>query len=89
VKIPTEGLPNLISSLKESGLGGIEVYYSTHSQSDTNRYLALSKKLDLVVTGGSDFHGLTKPDIAVGTGRGGLSVSSKLLAPLQEAVARL
>jgi len=37
------------------------------------------------VTGGSDFHGLTKPDIEVGPGRGGLKVSEKLLVPLKKA----
>ena len=33
----------------------------------------------LLPTGGSDFHGKNKPDIAIGTGRGGLKVSSLLL----------
>ncbi len=89
VKESSAGLPLLVSALKDAGLAGVEVHYSTHSRSDTNRYLELSRKLDLLVTGGSDFHGLTKPDIAVGTGRGGLKVSPKLLAPLKEAVARL
>ncbi len=39
----------------------------------------------MLVTGGSDFHGITKPDIEVGTGRGDLKVSERLLEPLKKA----
>jgi len=45
----------------------------------------MARRLDLLVTGGSDFHGLTKPDIEVGLGRGGLTVPEKLLEPLKKA----
>jgi hypothetical protein len=37
------------------------------------------------VTGGSDFHGITKPDVEVGYGRGDLRVDPALLEPLQAA----
>jgi hypothetical protein len=37
------------------------------------------------VTGGSDFHGITKPDIEVGTGLGDLKVPERLLEPLKKA----
>jgi predicted metal-dependent phosphoesterase TrpH len=89
VKETGEGLRTLFRTLKDAGLGGIEVHYSTHTKSDTSRYLELARQLDLLMTGGSDFHGLTKPDISVGTGRGSLKVSARLLAPLKEAAARL
>jgi predicted metal-dependent phosphoesterase TrpH len=80
-----DGLRALVTTLKEAGLGGVEVHYSTHTKPQTNQYLDLAKKLDLLVTGGSDFHGLTKPDIEVGIGRGGLNVPEKLLRPLKDA----
>lgn len=83
-----DGLRTLVTTLKDAGLGGIEVHYSTHTKPQTNQYLNLAKQLDLLVTGGSDFHGLTKPDIEVGIGRGGLKVPDKLLAPLKQAAAR-
>lgn len=88
VKESSERLPTLLNGLKESGLGGIEVHYSTHSKRETDRYLELARRLDLLVTGGSDFHGLTKPGIAVGTGLGGLKVSPRLLDPLKTAAAK-
>jgi len=56
----------LINELVGWGLQGIEVYYPEHSQSMVNFYLDLAKKLNLLVTGGSDFHGSVKPDIKLG-----------------------
>ena len=84
-KVPGEGLSTLLTALKAEGLGGIEVHYSTHTKRQTTEYLDLAKRLDLLITGGSDFHGLTKPDIEVGTGLGNLKVSEKLLVPLKNA----
>ncbi len=84
-KVSGEGLNALLTTLKAEGLGGIEVHYSTHTKRQTREYLDLAKRLNLLITGGSDFHGITKPDIEVGTGRGGLKVSEKLLEPLKQA----
>ena len=85
VRTSADGLSTLVRDLKVTGLGGIEVHYSTHTPSQTTEYLELAKQCDLVVTGGSDFHGVTKPDIEVGIGRGQLKVSEKLLDPLRKA----
>lgn len=56
----------LIAEFANDGLEGIEVYYPEHSQSTINFYLDLAKKLGLLVTGGSDFHGSAKPEIKLG-----------------------
>lgn len=86
----TEGtLTDLARQLKEQGLDGVEVHYSTHTPRQTRTYLSLAKQLGLLVTGGSDFHGMTKPDIEVGTGKGSLHVPDHLLPKLKDAVARL
>lgn len=85
VKRTGDALRKLCERLKDAGLGGIEVHYSTHTPQQTSDFLNLAKQLDLLVTGGSDFHGLTKPDIEVGTGRGNLRVPEKLLEPLRKA----
>ena len=84
-KVSGERLNALLTTLKGDGLGGIEVHYSTHTKRQTTEYLDLAKRLDLLVTGGSDFHGITKPDIEVGIGRGNLKVPRKLLDPLKKA----
>lgn len=85
VRLDETSLLKLCETLKAAGLMGIEVHYSTHKRAQTEEYLNIAKRLGLLVTGGSDFHGLTKPDIQVGVGRGGLKVSSKLLEPLRTA----
>jgi predicted metal-dependent phosphoesterase TrpH len=80
-----EGIVPLCKELKSAGLAGIEVHYSTHRPEQTSHYLSVAKQLDLLVTGGSDFHGVTKPDIEVGLGRGHLKVPETLLEPLRRA----
>ncbi|MDW2796968.1 PHP domain-containing protein [Clostridium boliviensis] len=69
----------LVSFLKELGLHGLEVYHSSNNQHESGKLKKLAKKYQLFPTGGSDFHGSNKPDIDLGTGRGGLRVSALLL----------
>jgi predicted metal-dependent phosphoesterase TrpH len=56
----------LITEFAGYGLQGLEVHYPEHSQSMVNFYLDLAKKLNLLVTGGTDFHGSVKPEIKLG-----------------------
>lgn len=46
----------LMDRLVREGLDGIECYYTTHTQSDTEYFVAYAQKHGLLVTGGSDFH---------------------------------
>lgn len=48
------------------GLDGIEAYYHLHTPAQTERFVRLSQKMNLLVTGGSDFHGAHKPDVRLG-----------------------
>ncbi len=84
-----QSIYKICERMKGEGLRGVEVHYSTHRPEQTAQYLETARRLDLLVTGGSDFHGLTKPDIQVGTGRGTLSVPQKLLEPLRAAAGTL
>jgi hypothetical protein len=80
-----EDLYRLCKTLKGVGLAGMEVHYSTHNPRQTEELHTIAQRLDLLVTGGSDFHGLTKPDVAIGVGRGGLTVPVSLLDRLKRA----
>jgi len=51
------GLDELLPKLVAAGLAGIEAYYGEHTPEMTARYLDSARRLDLVPTGGSDFHG--------------------------------
>jgi 3',5'-nucleoside bisphosphate phosphatase len=55
-----------LTELKEAGLAGLEVYSSYHDPERSSAYLALAKRLDLVATAGSDFHGSIKPHVTFG-----------------------
>jgi predicted metal-dependent phosphoesterase TrpH len=88
VKLAGRSLIELVRDLKSAGLDGIEVYYSTHAARQTREYLSLAQQLGLLVTGGSDFHGLTKPDIDVGIGKGSLHIPAALLTNMKVAVGR-
>jgi predicted metal-dependent phosphoesterase TrpH len=46
-----------VAALASSGLDGLEVHYPRHSKTETNRFLELVGRFDLLVTGGSDDHG--------------------------------
>lgn len=69
----------LIRELKKYGLQGIEVYYSQHSPDETDRFYKMAMDNNLIITGGTDFHGAHKPDIEIGRGRGNLAVNYGLL----------
>jgi len=75
---------SLLAELTQTGLDGIEVYYSKNAPEDTIHYLRLCESYGLLPTGGSDFHGAHKPDIDLGIGRGNLQVPLKLLEALRE-----
>ena len=72
-------LDELVASMKADGLKGLEVIYSTYNQGQQRELKALAKKYDLIVTGGSDYHGTNKKDIKLGVGRGTLFVPSTCL----------
>ncbi|MDA2910081.1 PHP domain-containing protein [Nitrospiraceae bacterium AH_259_D15_M11_P09] len=85
LKTSAAGLQGLCATLQDHGLRGVEVHYATHNPQQTSEYLEIARQLDLLITGGSDYHGITKPGIEVGVGRGGLKVPSALLEPLRKA----
>lgn len=45
------------SLLQEEGISGIEAVYPQHDEEETKRYMDMAKKYNLLVSGGSDFHG--------------------------------
>jgi predicted metal-dependent phosphoesterase TrpH len=77
----------LAAELKEQGLDGIEAYYSLHRQPQTLEALKIARELNLLVTGGSDFHGSHFPKLNLGSGYGRLEVPDSLLIPLREKAA--
>jgi predicted metal-dependent phosphoesterase TrpH len=70
----TEEYARLIRRLRDVGLAGVEADHPSHDAGERKTFRALAHDLGLVATGGSDFHGLNKPHIAIGTGDGSICV---------------
>src|SRR5574341_458919 len=68
---------DLIPKLVKEGLKGIEVYHPEHSPEKVSRYTKLAKEHDLIITGGSDCHGMAKGKVLMGT----IKVPHELLGP--------
>lgn len=77
-------LEKLIKSLVDEGLQGIEVLYSLHTQSEVHYLQDFANHYNLVISGGSDFHGGNKQDIDLGVGRGNLTVPYSILEPIRK-----
>ncbi len=56
----------MIRTMKSCGLKGIEVFYKTYDIETRSELLEISKKLDLLATGGSDYHGEHKKNLELG-----------------------
>lgn len=69
--------------MADLGMKGLEVYHSSNNKLESMKLQEMAVRHHLLPTGGSDFHGGNKPDISIGTGRGGLRVSSLLLEDIK------
>ncbi len=65
---------DVVGRFRDAGLVGLEVDHPTQNEKDRERFRRLARDLDLVSTGGSDFHGAAKPHIRLGEGDGSIHV---------------
>lgn len=54
----TNNLETMVIELKAAGLVGIEAYSHDYTADESNRLISLANKHNLIVSGGSDYHGL-------------------------------
>lgn len=76
-------LEGLIQELKEAGLTGIEAVYSTYTQGEELQMRKLASKYDLLISGGSDFHGTIKPKLDLAVGYGKLFIPESILTEIK------
>lgn len=74
LNLSREELEAFLPPAVQAGLDAMEVLYSKYSPEETAASYELVQKYNLLPSGGSDFHGENKPDIAVGVGRGELKI---------------
>jgi predicted metal-dependent phosphoesterase TrpH len=78
-------LENLILRLTEEGLRGIEVYYPEHSVLEVAQYKTLTERYGLLMTGGTDYHGIEKNGLDIGVGRGDMRLPYSIVEGLKAA----
>ena len=76
-------LQRFVADLVADGLDGMECEYGRYDPELRAGLRSVAGRLGLAVTGGSDYHGRYKPDIALGTALGDLNVPDGLLDALE------
>lgn len=80
-----QNLEELIKQLKKAGLAGIEAVYSTYTQGEELQMRKFASKYELLISGGSDFHGTIKPKLDLAIGYGKLFIPESILDDIKEA----
>ena len=78
------GLRSFLPKAVACGLDGMEVLYPKYKPEQTVLAERIAEEFGILGSGGSDFHGDNKPDIAMGSGRGTLAVPTEYLLKLRQ-----
>lgn len=81
----TIGDDSLVQEFINFGIRGIEAFHSDHASSDDKKYEKMAKDHGLLVTGGSDCHGLAKGKVLMG----GVKVPYDIVERLKEEAGRI
>ena len=68
LKLTETALNEWIDIMTRQGMMGLECYHNAHTPAMNAVLRSAAQRNDLLVTGGSDFHGLARPDIVLGSG---------------------
>ncbi|MGE4490885.1 MAG: PHP domain-containing protein [Syntrophotalea sp.] len=79
-------LRRLFDAFAALGLDGIEAYNNRSSNDDVDWYISEARRRNLIVTGGSDFHGGEGGEIVIGGGRGNLRIPYSCVEAIRRAV---
>ena len=63
----------------EIALDGVECFYTTFSEEQTNYLIEFAKKRKLLISGGSDYHGTRKENYNLGVGIGNLNINKDII----------
>lgn len=77
-------LQKMVNEMKDAGLDGIEAIYCTYSPSEERQMKRFAMDNQLLISGGSDFHGTTKPNLNLGTGYGKLYIPYEVLEEMKK-----
>ena len=86
IKADFETIERLLPFFKENGLDGMECRYTEYDSETQDKAEKLAEKLDLLKSGGSDFHGNGKPGISLLSGKGDLYVPAEYCLSIKAAL---
>ncbi len=79
-------MPRVLAALRERGVKGVEAYYGGTNEATRQLMVKLTRDAGMIPTGGSDYHGHYKEDVALGVGRSSdLRVPDEILDELKAA----
>jgi predicted metal-dependent phosphoesterase TrpH len=81
-------LRSCLEVFRSMGLDGLEAYNSGTDNAGIDRYITIARQMDLIVTGGSDFHQPQKGGIFMGAGRGNLKIPYRCVEEIKNASSR-
>lgn len=77
--VKTDDIAAQVKELTKNGLKGIEAYYPAHSDAEVEKFLAIARENELIVTQGSDYHGTMRDYVTLGCEkRGGLLLDGSI-----------
>ena len=65
---------------EETELDGIECFHPSANEEQRDILVHYAKNNNLYISGGSDYHGSSKPDIEIGVGKGDLNIQKEILS---------
>jgi predicted metal-dependent phosphoesterase TrpH len=83
LRLEPSALDTAVAGMAGQGVAGLEAIYGRYTVDERQMLASMAARQDLVVTGGSDYHGTYKPDLSVGIGRGDLDVPAAVLERLE------
>jgi 3',5'-nucleoside bisphosphate phosphatase len=85
LKIGIDDLRRFVEDLTDAGIQGIEGYHGDWTEEAQEPVRDIGRRLNLVVTGGSDYHGEMRPDRPLAGGKHGVRVPERALDELRAA----
>lgn len=70
---------NLLTIINDYDLDGLECFYPTFTEEQSNYLVKLCKKKGLFMCGGSDFHGITRVNHSLGLGNNNLNINELIV----------
>ncbi len=86
IRLDDDMLERYLRELKEYGLDGIEGYYTDYDEAMQTKFHAMAKRLELNISGGTDFHAKMKPHISIGRGLGNMAIPYSVLENIKAIV---